>query len=72
MTKQELAVLKYAGHWWRNRRPIGWSEEQHMRNHEVNTAGPVEKALARSYARLVRSRKHAASPSGNLKTREGR
>lgn len=43
--------------WWENRRPISWSEEEHLRNPTVNMIGDVEKELAKVVVAEIQRRK---------------
>jgi hypothetical protein len=33
--------------WWRSRRPVGWTHEQHAANPTINLGTPTERLLAR-------------------------
>lgn len=53
MTQLERAAWK----WWTWRRPLGYTEQEHLENPEVNCAGPTDAALARVVASMVKRRK---------------
>ena len=48
-------VLTAALAWWRCRRPVGWTETEHLEHPEINTATASEQALARAVAAWVQS-----------------
>ena len=43
--------------WWKNRRPLVYSEAEHLRNPTVNTCTDGEARLARAVARMRKERK---------------
>lgn len=43
--------------WWRNRRPVDWSEAQHLEHPRVNCAGDAERKLAMAVAKMVEATK---------------
>lgn len=49
------ALERAALAWWINKRPIGWTEIQHLDNPEINCTIP-EQDLARRVAHQVRAR----------------
>ncbi len=50
-TMSDVETAAY--NWWFGRRPIYYSEEQHLENPTINTSGLTEIELARSVAMLV-------------------
>ncbi len=50
------AVVIQAVRWWKMRRPVGWTLEQHMTNPAVNTASEADKALAIAVGAMVAER----------------
>lgn len=53
----EPAILSAARAWWRSKRPIGWTEAQHLASPTINTMTQWESRLARAVARAVKKRK---------------
>lgn len=45
--------------WWRYKRPLEWTEEQHMDNPYVNVVGPGEKLLVDCLMEVVEAQKKA-------------
>lgn len=41
--------------WWRSKKPNAYTMEDHLANPTVNCTTPLEKALARSAARVVQN-----------------
>ena len=54
--------------WWESKRPVGWSEDQHLAEPTVDCASPAEQALARAVARWVafQRRRAAAAQKGEM------
>lgn len=44
-------VIECAERWWRSRRPIGWTIDDHLAQPVVNCVDAAEIALARAVAR---------------------
>lgn len=57
-TKEEalatLAIVDAAKEWWRDHRPVAWSEDQHIDNPSVNISMPSGKRLAEAVSRMVK------------------
>jgi hypothetical protein len=49
-------LIKAAVHWWKMKRPQGWTLERHEDNPLVNCASPSESRLARIAVRFARER----------------
>lgn len=49
-------VIWAATAWWKSRRPLGWSEADHLSNPTINQLDPggADKQLARAVARLLK------------------
>lgn len=47
---------KAALQWWRQHRPLAFSEEDHLENPQINVATDVEKTLALAVARALKTR----------------
>ena len=57
MTPTERQILAAAIRWWRNKRPIGWTERKHLEHPLVNvTTSP---ALARAVAKHIAERRRS-------------
>ena len=60
MTRREredtAAVVQAAVWWWRTKRPMGWTQRQHLANPDVNTTTTAQSHLAYTVALLVQTR----------------
>jgi len=54
MAERTHAVIDAAIQWWLARRPVGWSEAQHLERPAINTTTPREAQLASAVAEFVR------------------
>lgn len=61
MTNLEASIINRALAWWRSKRPIGWTSEDHLKNPTVNCVDGLEHALAKSAANVARG--HISSGS---------
>jgi hypothetical protein len=61
---EEAAAVRAAVAWWRSRRPLDFSEDEHLANPTVNTTDGAEADLARAAARVVRARKRERAATG--------
>ena len=55
MTTQEL-LTDAAIEWWKGRRPVGWTEVQHLVNPQINTSTYSEKSLCLAVATYIKKR----------------
>lgn len=50
-------VFEKAVNWWKNKRPLSWSEEFHLENPDINCSTGTEKSLALAIAKALKERK---------------
>lgn len=50
-------VVQAALRWWRKRKPIAWSLDEHLRQPSVNCTTPSEHELAHACAKLTAARR---------------
>lgn len=50
---RQEAVINAAYHWFRTRRPVGWSLTKHLGNMRINTTTEAEAHLAIAVANLI-------------------
>lgn len=56
MSPSEMKVVVEAVRWWKNRKPVFFTEEEHLENPKINCMTETEKRLAESVARLLKSK----------------
>jgi len=66
MDKQHADIVLAAAAWWRNKRPLDFTEADHLEIPTVNTTTGAEARLARAVAALRKS-----TPTGTRKARGG-
>lgn len=59
MDSREREVVDAALYWWRQHRPVAWTEREHLDNPTINCIGVTEKQLAFSCAVLAEARSGA-------------
>lgn len=52
ITSSDLFKASYK--WWTQKRPIEWSEQEHLDNPFINTNGKVEQRLALEVSELIK------------------
>ena len=70
MTTTETRIIRAARAWWRQRRPVGWSETLHLACPDINTCSECEHRLAGAVGDYVESIRRAASIDRKSKKRK--
>jgi hypothetical protein len=50
-------VENAAYEWWKSKRPVKWSEAQHLKIYDVNTTTDAERLLARKVFAMIVGKK---------------
>ena len=71
MKTTEQKITTAAIGWWKNHRPLGWSQKKHLENPMVNCMSPGqnEKLLAKSVAKFIKEKRAAAKAKAMIKDR---
>ena len=69
--KPESIVIHHAKRWWKNKRPIAFTEKEHHANPTINTLNGIEHCLAKAVSKLIQDQQEKANTTPKRTKRKG-